>query len=1450
MRISIRAALTLLAAAFVACDASTEGEQRLDAAVAFDGETPSNDAETRADAGAETADAEPMDGADEAPLDAAEVDADVPSDATTMSDGAADAAALDGGLVFDAGDAQDAPQEHVLELQSFRLVLPAAALPGGATPTIEHLSVPAPQQLGPLSDVYQAKPAGALAAPATIAFTASRPDAVIYWWSEAAKVYRPLPTTLQAGYATAQVTELSRGFLGLALDCSEPGQRQCDDACVDVSTSETHCGACGRSCGAHELCRQGDCACAPGHVRCSGRCMSLAADESNCGACGEACGLGQLCWNNACRDVLGETCATPILIQDTASQDFSTELSAKLWNAAADMPVPLQLGAVLNTGADPAPVADLFWSYTSTQRRAMSIRPSIDLSTDLPEGFAIAVYRGGCGAAQLIASENGLVNFEAEAGVTYVIAAFQGAGRFGPLNNKEIRLSLQGSVDVGECLPPAHQCGDGCKSEEAWSSLHCGGCGQHCGLGMCNLGKCGCSAVAPDRCSGACVDLDIDPGNCGQCGHVCEEASLCLNGACQPKGRGISCADAIELENGKSVRFSMQGTQSDERWPQWCGKPGSLTTGRIFRYTATQRGRVGFTIGTFGYPRVALVELSPDSCETGNFATLPTCSDTISIESEVVGQVHYILVANMGERPAAGELSLAWVDANHDCHTAEPYRCGVQCVHPMTDEQHCGGCGRACASGQTCVSGECRNPPSQANACPDATPIPLQGFDLTTTLFEDMRGQTAQIALPRAVAHLVNRGSSRAPVRDRVWSLAAGDEDYSVVIDGAVLAPTASGMPLGGAMAVYRDECSSEFLLDVAPLSGRLSFYMRRGSTYYVVAFQGPRAFDDAPAYAHLALQASKLDYDPGCLGVGVTPCERSCAPMLSEVHCGGCGVGCGGGAVCVHDAINLGHCECRIEGKTLCDSGCVDLQTDPLHCGQCDRACAADSLCLNGSCRPAIQGLSCSTAIELGAVGSAQRFSMQGAAALQTWPLACGAEDSTTQARIFKLTGPQNTARSLRMLSEARGHVSLAELSAADCEQGEPLLACSRERPYQPAALSSNPPAGEVRYFAVTSASPDAPAGTVNLADYDPTLPDPDVSKPPSEICRGHWQPKQRAVDAGLVWSGPDWQKGAVVFDAAGNGLVLDVNKASMPEVISRHFSPQSGWSAESVVGSAWIPPMPSPKYTYPPSLHLAGDPNGIAFAVWLLHGQEGYTTFVNRYEHGVGWGTPLRLFNDPADSGRSYPNFAQVAAGAGYAHVLITNITHWSGVKGPWLRSYIPGSGWQPVQNFSDRESGSVFANRVGQALLFMDGGTTGWWSSQGVFEAPTRQAALSFAMDGVALTDAGHLLVLGGSAYGLIYSAKPPNDYWSRVSRARELAEPNGALAVRVLSDQAVLAIVRGAQTYGTCYTPGGGFSAFESISDVPPRSVLLQPMGARSVIARWMENAVEYVARYEW
>ncbi|MGN1072579.1 MAG: hypothetical protein ACI4VB_07665 [Bradymonadia bacterium] len=84
--------------------------------------------------------------------------------------------------------------------------------------------------------------------------------------------------------------------------------------------------------------------------------------------------------------------------------------------------------------------------------------------------------------------------------------------------------------------------------------------------------------------------------------------------------------------------------------------------------------------------------------------------------------------------------------------------------------------------------------------------------------------------------------------------------------------------------------------------------------------------------------------------------CDGVCADVTQDAgNCGGCGVSCQSGELCVGG-------ECRPAGDTCtspqqyCSGVCVDVTTDLNHCGDCDTRCADGEVCRQGECLVACQ--------------------------------------------------------------------------------------------------------------------------------------------------------------------------------------------------------------------------------------------------------------------------------------------------------------------------------------------------------------------------------------------------------------------------------------------------------------------------------------------------------------
>ncbi|MDC0680585.1 MXAN_6577-like cysteine-rich protein [Sorangium atrum] len=115
----------------------------------------------------------------------------------------------------------------------------------------------------------------------------------------------------------------------------------------------------------------------------------------------------------------------------------------------------------------------------------------------------------------------------------------------------------------GECADGLSRCNGECVELQA-NAEHCGACGDACEEGQrCVEGRCGeggggegggdigsgvgggegCREGQTD-CSGRCVNVEIDPRNCGDCDVACAEGRVCADGSCACAGDLTECDGA------------------------------------------------------------------------------------------------------------------------------------------------------------------------------------------------------------------------------------------------------------------------------------------------------------------------------------------------------------------------------------------------------------------------------------------------------------------------------------------------------------------------------------------------------------------------------------------------------------------------------------------------------------------------------------------------------------------------------------------------------------------------------------------------------------------------------------------------------------------------------------------------------------------------------------------
>jgi hypothetical protein len=81
------------------------------------------------------------------------------------------------------------------------------------------------------------------------------------------------------------------------------GKTMCDGACVNLSTSTTNCGECGKVCKSL----------AP--TCCNGGCVNTMTDINNCGTCGKVCkGILPSCDSGTCKSKVVVRTTVPVIV--------------------------------------------------------------------------------------------------------------------------------------------------------------------------------------------------------------------------------------------------------------------------------------------------------------------------------------------------------------------------------------------------------------------------------------------------------------------------------------------------------------------------------------------------------------------------------------------------------------------------------------------------------------------------------------------------------------------------------------------------------------------------------------------------------------------------------------------------------------------------------------------------------------------------------------------------------------------------------------------------------------------------------------------------------------------------------------------------------------------------------------------------------------------------------
>ena len=399
-------------------------------------------------------------------------------------------------------------------------------------------------------------------------------------------------------------------------------------------------------------------------VRCGGACVDPNTDSQNCGACGMACPSSFVC--NAAKCTLA--CQNGLV--DCSGTCVSTQSDRSNCGACGKACAP---GEVCSNGA-----CSLSCQMGLTNCTGNCVNVKVDRTNC-----------GGCG----VACKPGEVCSDGKCALSCQMGLTDCGGQCVNLQADNTNCGACGTVCMpGEacvagacgltCQMGLTNCNGQCVNLQN-DTANCGACGTTCKPGeVCSMGACllSCQNGLTD-CKGTCRDLQNDVANCGACGAACKPGELCVMGKC-----GASCGAPLVVCSGACV---------DPRFdPANCGACGKtcMFPNAVPTCTGGQCGIQGCVPG-FGDCN----KLIPDGCEAP-LTTLANCG----------GCGIPCATPNAVPTCAKGACAVDTCNPNFaDCNKNVPDGCEV---NTRTDAANCGACGKACAMGQACCNGVCKDP--------------------------------------------------------------------------------------------------------------------------------------------------------------------------------------------------------------------------------------------------------------------------------------------------------------------------------------------------------------------------------------------------------------------------------------------------------------------------------------------------------------------------------------------------------------------------------------------------------------------------------------------------------------------------------------------------------------------------------------------------------------------
>ncbi len=194
------------------------------------------------------------------------------------------------------------------------------------------------------------------------------------------------------------------------------------------------------------------------------------------------------------------------------------------------------------------------------------------------------------------------------------------------------------------------------------------------GFGGATGGFGGAPACPPGllQCGDLCVDAQVDPSNCGACGHFCNPGQLCSQGSCTTP----------------------------------CG-PGATLCGNVCTNVLTDPANCGFC---------------GNVCAPGQICAAATCVLSCGGGTVLCGNACVNLAKDPKNCGACGLQCGKNAECDAGICTVQcpvgTTLCGSGCVDLDLDPKNCGTCGNVCPQGQLCANGTC-----SASSCTNIAPL-------------------------------------------------------------------------------------------------------------------------------------------------------------------------------------------------------------------------------------------------------------------------------------------------------------------------------------------------------------------------------------------------------------------------------------------------------------------------------------------------------------------------------------------------------------------------------------------------------------------------------------------------------------------------------------------------------------------------------------------------------